>query len=334
MSASVTVNKKFKFGNGYGVVADVTLDDSYPTNGESLTAQQFSLGALDFVHAAPSGGYMFEFDHTNKKLKAFTPVKLQAAHSHVNTLTPTAKTLRLVHAGSDIKGSANTDAANADQASLPTNGALVVAETAVAAGAWTPAAYVNPDMGRNVCICVHNDSGGPLNLYEGAMAFTITGTYRGAAQTDTITITSTAGNKAVATAKYRYAYGTKPFDTVTAAVVNNICDNDLKISVGIGSKIGIPTDLKTPAEADVVKITKNAANLAPTSIVDTTNMTVNLGVLADNDDFEIVYEGVAALTAVSISNATGGAIAAAAASEVANTTSLSGVVVRVIAIGI
>lgn len=73
MAASVTVKKKNKFGNGYAVTADVTFDSSYPTGGEALTAQQFGLTVIDFVLPSPAAGYIFEFDHANSKLKAFTP---------------------------------------------------------------------------------------------------------------------------------------------------------------------------------------------------------------------------------------------------------------------
>lgn len=79
MSASVTIKKRGKFGNGFIVIADVTFDSSYPTNGEALTAQQFGLAALDFVLPSPASGYIFEFDHANSKLKAFTPV---GDHTH------------------------------------------------------------------------------------------------------------------------------------------------------------------------------------------------------------------------------------------------------------
>lgn len=334
MAATVTVKKKTKLMGLFAVIADITFDSSYPTGGESLTANQFGLNTLDFVLPAPAGGYVLEFDHANSKLKAFTPVNAQSAHSHVNTLATTSKNLSLIQSGGDIKGSANTDSANADAASAPTNGTAVAALAAVAAGAWTHGALTNPDRGRNVCITILNDSGGALNLYEGAMAFTVTGTWRGAAQTETITLTSTAGNKAVANTKYRYVYGSKPFDTVTDITVDHVCDNGLKIGAGLGSKIGLPTDLKTPAEADVKKITKTAVALAATGIVDTTNMTVNLGALADGDDFEIVYDGVASLTGVTITNVTGGAVSAAAGAEVANAANLSTVTTRVIAIGL
>jgi len=69
----VTMKKRFKFGNGYGVVADVTFDSSYPAGGEAVTAQQFGLQTLDFVLPSTAAGYMFEFDHDNKKLKALYP---------------------------------------------------------------------------------------------------------------------------------------------------------------------------------------------------------------------------------------------------------------------
>lgn len=73
MALTVTVQKRFKFGNGYGVVADVQFDNSYPTGGESLTKDSFSLNNIDFVLPSTAAGYMFEYDHTNSKLKALTP---------------------------------------------------------------------------------------------------------------------------------------------------------------------------------------------------------------------------------------------------------------------
>jgi hypothetical protein len=333
MPATVSLLHRRKLGNAYMNVADVTFGSSYPTGGESITALQLGLTTIDFVLPSPAGGYIFEFDHTNKKLKAFTPTKAASAHTHTNTLATTGKDIILTHTGADIKGSANTDGENADMDAEPTNGHAVAAYAAVAEAAWTRGTITIPDMGRNVAIVVQNDSGGSLNLYEGVSTFTVTGTWRGAAQTEEITFTSTAENKAVANGKWRAKYGVKPFDTVTNITVDNVPDNDLKIGAGLGSKIGLPTDLATPAEADVTKITKNAANLATTSIVDTTNMTINLGALADGDDFEIVYLGVDALTGVTITNVAGGAISASAASEVANATNLSAVTARVIAIG-
>lgn len=78
MAASVTVKKRSKMYNLFAVVADVTFDTEYPTGGEALTANQFGLNVIDFMLPAPAGGYIFEFDHSNKKLKAFVPVSAVA----------------------------------------------------------------------------------------------------------------------------------------------------------------------------------------------------------------------------------------------------------------
>ncbi len=360
MSVSISEVRRTVFGNRRVVVANVTFDSSYPTGGEALAPSALSMQNFDLVQAGQASGYAFEYDYTNQKLKAYLPVGAVAAHGHgpgsladaasavgsSHTHAATTKDIYLTHSGGEVKGSANTDAENADAAAAPTNSASVSADATVAAGAWTKGALTNPDRGRNVCIVIENPTGGPLGLYEGAMTFTVTGTYRGGAQVDTIVITSTAGNKSVATTKFRYKYGVKPFDTVTDITLANVPANGLVISAGLGSKIGLPTTLATPAEADVVKITKNAADLSPSGIVDTTNSTVNLGALTDNDDFEIIYKAVAAMTAIAAeaahthavaldtgTSADGGAISATAAAEVANTTNLSAVTVRCVFTG-
>ncbi|MHB9144724.1 MAG: hypothetical protein ACYC5Y_05235 [Symbiobacteriia bacterium] len=73
MAAIISALARRKFGNGYLVVADVQMDNAYPTGGEPVTAQQFGLTVLDFVLPSPASGYLAEYDHTNNKLKAFNP---------------------------------------------------------------------------------------------------------------------------------------------------------------------------------------------------------------------------------------------------------------------
>ena len=68
-----TIKKRFKFGNGFGVVADVTLSNSYPTGGEPFPAGNFGLTNIDYVLPSTASGYMFEYDHVNSKLKAIYP---------------------------------------------------------------------------------------------------------------------------------------------------------------------------------------------------------------------------------------------------------------------
>lgn len=303
MALAIANLKRLSFGNVKGAIADITFDSSYPTGGESLTAAMLGLNVINAIIANPTGIYLPQYDYSNKKLKAYGGV---------------VSAEKDTYSVSDLKGSANTDSANADQAAAPTNGTAVAAAAAVAAGAWTHGAITNPDIARNVCITILNDSGDALNLYEGAMKFTVTGTFNGVAQTEDITLTSTAGNKAVANSKYRYVYGSKPFTTVTNIVVDHVPDDGIKIAAGLGSKLGLPNTLKTPVEADVISISKNAAYLAVTGLVDTTNNTLNAGALTDGDDIEVVYE-FASHTSHTV--------------EVANTANLSTVTTKVVAYG-
>lgn len=275
-------------GNYIGVFSSVFCDSSYPTGGYSFNPEKIilsSIKSLTFERNSGLPNYLAIYDYSAGKVKI-----IDEGSSASNT---GGSVIELESpGGGDIKGSVNTDSENADAAALPTNGNLVATETAVGAGAWTVGTITSPDVRRNVAIVIHNDSGGALNLFEGVMTFTITGLVDGASTTNTIIFTSSAGNKAVADTKYRYKYGTKPFDTITNVTLDNVPDNGLKIGVGIGSKIGILKPLYTPAVADVIKLTKNGANLDPTGLVDFASATrgVNFGTLANGDDVAIEYK--------------------------------------------
>ena len=71
MSVAVAIKKKTKLYDTMMVIAEVTFDDSYPTGGEPITAVSYGLSSIDVLLAAPGGGYVFEFDHANSKLKAY-----------------------------------------------------------------------------------------------------------------------------------------------------------------------------------------------------------------------------------------------------------------------
>jgi len=308
----------------------IAFDDSYPTGGESVDLSNVLKHVLGVAFMGAKSGYLFEADLTAGaaavKVLVRTPVNVQAVHTHAAT----TKVMRAFYSGGDVKGGADTNSPNADLASEPTNGHAVAAFATVAGGTWACGAITHPDRPRNVCVTVYNDSGGPLNLFEGVMAFLVTGTYHGAAQTETVSITSTAGNKAVATTKYRVQYGIKAFSTVTSITLNNVPADGLKIGAGPGTHFGLPLDLATPAEADVLDFAVTAVRKAVTGCVDTANNTVNVEAIADAADFEVTYLAVAYVSAV----ATGGAIAAAVAAEVADTTNLSTLAVGFVAWGL
>ena len=344
MAVATTLKQRTHLGNARMNVADIALAaEEYLTGGIVITAAKLGLVGIYSVMPVPAAGYIFEFDHDNLKLKAYTPLKAHAAHDHANSLSMVATNSRLSHSGADILGSGNTDAMATDEDASPTNGAVVHALASVGSdGAVTLDTFTNPDIGRNLCVVLKNNSGGELVMDDGEVEPTpitvsveITGTWRGVVQTETIDLVFTVDNKTIANTKFRYQYGVKPFDTITAATVTGFlaAHEGMQVSLGLGSKVGLPADLATPAEADVISINRSASWLDPDGIVDTTNMTVNLGTIADNADFTIVYQGSGFLTEVSITNAEGGAIAAAAAAEVDAGTAITATV-RVIAIGI
>jgi hypothetical protein len=55
------------------------FDSSYPTGGEPLTPADLGLSSILFLHATPASGYSFEYDFTNQKLIARTPIKKYTA---------------------------------------------------------------------------------------------------------------------------------------------------------------------------------------------------------------------------------------------------------------
>ena len=55
-------------GNRITVALKITFDASYPTNGEAL---DLNTSNIETVHVEVSGGFVFQYDRTNKKLKAF-----------------------------------------------------------------------------------------------------------------------------------------------------------------------------------------------------------------------------------------------------------------------
>jgi hypothetical protein len=293
---TITINTKVHnvMGSKTVYMADIALDNSYPTGGYAFDSDAlFGIHAIDCPIIPPVSGYGFKYDATNKKILAYKSI------------------LAFQQGCTNVKGSANTDAETADGAALPTNGALLVAaitqaDIVTALGLLTIAA--SPDISRNVCICITNDSGGALNLYVGAVSFDIVGTYKGAAQTETITITVTNAQKAIANGKYRYKYGVKPFSTITTITQTNYAvdamADGLKISAGLGSKIGLLNTLATPAAADVFHADIKGTAYDVSALISTTYNTVNMGTLTDGDDFSLEYNAVGYASGQEVANGT------------------------------
>lgn len=66
----------FPFGDRWMTFRKVAFDSSYPTGGEALSAAQLGFSKTpDWVEIDPKGGYVFEYDLANAKVKVLAPVK-------------------------------------------------------------------------------------------------------------------------------------------------------------------------------------------------------------------------------------------------------------------
>jgi hypothetical protein len=270
----------------------LALDNSYPSGGYSIVSGSLKgngagnrvISGVTLVGGVPAAmGYLYFWDTTNKTLRVARPADFGTKTYNV----------------SNVKGATNAAGTegNADQNAAPTNSQLLLAETSFTALAGTMTPTTQPDIPRNVTITIRNNSGGSLNLFEGVTTFLVTGTDKnGLALTESITLTSTSGNKAVANTKYRYVQGAKAFRTITSVAITNAPAGGLLGSLGVGSRLGLPTPLFTPAVADVTSITVGAAaqTISGTVLsaggVDTANNTVNVGTIADAAAVAITYQ--------------------------------------------
>ena len=301
MGLTISNVTRRSIGDEFEVRATAVWNAVYATNGASLTPAMLGLMSISDLSARPKSGYMFEYVVASQLLKAYR----SAAFAGAAALSQ--------FAFADVKGATAITAGNAttDLSADVVNANILSTYAAVStlvAGAMVIA--LQPDVPRNIQINIKNDSGNPLNLYEGATSFAIVGTFRGAAQTETLTWTSTAGNKAVADGKFRALGGVKPFDTITSITVTNLPAATLKIGAGFGNLIGLPVDPVNNAEADLIKLMVTGANVAISGQYNTTNKTVAMLTTADNWDFFLEY------------NIAGGS-AQAALAEVTNGVTLS-----------
>lgn len=215
-------------------------------------------------------------------------------NSLANNLFGTPQTFNFLPGGDVLKGAtapAGTEE-NADQNSGPVNAALIANEATFTAMAGTVTVAVQPDVARNLIIVIHNDSGGPLSLYEGVTSFTIVGEFRGKTQTEVITITSTGANKAVADTKYRFKAGVKPFEKITSITYVNGAAATIKCSVAPGALLGVYSDVLEGNSANILKLGLNGTPQAVTSAYSNANKTLTVGTLADGDNVVATYLGL------------------------------------------
>ncbi len=76
---TVTKSDNNFFSDSEQIIASFTFSASYPTGGEAITASDLGAitGSIKHLSANSAGGYVFEWDQANGKLKAH-----QAPHGH------------------------------------------------------------------------------------------------------------------------------------------------------------------------------------------------------------------------------------------------------------
>lgn len=71
MALAFSTQHTFVIGDRREVSSDITIG-SYATGGLAYTPNNFGLTSrVDILDVSPRGGYVFETDYTNKKIKAF-----------------------------------------------------------------------------------------------------------------------------------------------------------------------------------------------------------------------------------------------------------------------
>lgn len=69
VSRTDTVGRYTKYTTG-----TITFDSSYPTGGEALLPTDVGLSSkVEFIDVTSASGLIFEYDYTNKKIKAIWP---------------------------------------------------------------------------------------------------------------------------------------------------------------------------------------------------------------------------------------------------------------------
>lgn len=73
MALTVTIDRRERVGKQKFRSGTIAFDSSYATGGMALSAANLEMSSVNLLIAAPAGGLMFEYDHTNSKLKAIYP---------------------------------------------------------------------------------------------------------------------------------------------------------------------------------------------------------------------------------------------------------------------
>ena len=287
MSLQITVLPECatEIGQQRTSMVDVMADDDYPEGGYPIVPGDVGLARVLGVSCVGSNAdgliYVPVYNIDSQKLQ-FTGLDTRTS----NYTTP-------LDGADNLAGTEG----NADQAAGPTNFDLLFAGDDI--GNLTDNTITpidEPDVPRSIVITLENGTVGALNLFEGVTTFLVTGTdYLDAALTESITLTSTLGDKSVAASKFRFIQGVEAFKTITNIVITNPPADDFTVYVGPGTQIAIDTPLMTPAITDVASASVDGTPVtieADTTVaggVDPVRNTIQVGDVNDTDELIVDY---------------------------------------------
>ncbi len=73
MALSYSVPRQTVMGNMRMATGTISFDSSYSTGGLAFDPAQLGMSSIELIVFAPTSGVVFEFDHSNVKVKAFFP---------------------------------------------------------------------------------------------------------------------------------------------------------------------------------------------------------------------------------------------------------------------
>lgn len=104
MALTIETIQKGVAGDCFDDVIEVTFDNSYPTGGESLTPADIGRTRILHVDASPGGGFVYEYDHDNSKLKAYTTNLSESSDGPLVEVADTSSALDTITTRLRIKG--------------------------------------------------------------------------------------------------------------------------------------------------------------------------------------------------------------------------------------
>jgi hypothetical protein len=273
MANTVTLSPDIK---GSKLVGAIVAIDTYAAGGVALGVSQTGMRQIDGVGILGVTGRNVRAAYISGKIVLYGIKPESVVYPYVGAAL-----------------SANDIAGTTDYANFGANRAAYV--TLVAGTTLNMTIAAQPKVPCNVRIAQSNAAGAnPAN--STATVYTVTGTFNGKAQIETITIPAAVS---LATNKGLVVGGLKPFDTITSIVATAAPTTGFSHAAGPGTILGLPTAPANGVYTDVKLITRLGNIITPVTgappgagRLNASLDGVDVGDITANDDILVKYLGV------------------------------------------